>query len=69
MSRLLERSSVTLASRYERPRLQISTDAAYFYGRCTCRDLRLSVCLSVCHTVDPYKNGRTDRETILTADW
>jgi len=47
MSRLLERSSVTLASRYERPRLQISTDAAYFYGRCTCRGLHLSVCLSV----------------------
>jgi len=37
-------------------------DAAYCYRPSSV------VCLSVCHTSEPYKNGRTDRDVIWVAD-
>jgi len=37
-------------------------DAAYCYRPCSV------VCLSVCHTSEPCKNGWTDRDTVLVED-
>jgi len=45
--------------------LTIPTHVLTWRGLCVC----LSVCLSVGHTDQLYKNGRTDRDVVWGADW